>query len=113
MLFQACAISCQKVVEKTTSENSLPPRLAHGLLCLPGQLVGVQPGYLELSGGGDLGAVSEAEAKARFAKIVLETKRKREEQFGFELEPEDVRPISQDLLQESAIVRGRKSMEYG
>merc|ERR1719487_149958 len=58
---------------------------------------GVQPGYLGLSGGGDLGDVSVQEAKARFAKIVLETKLKREAQFGFELEPEDVRQIADSL----------------
>ena len=62
-----------------------------GFPCPEGQLVSdVQPGYLGLSGGKDLGSTSEAEAKARFAKLVLETKRKREEQFGFELDADDV-----------------------
>ena len=83
-----------------------------GFPCPEGQLVSdVQPGYLGLSGGEDLGNTNEAAAKARFAKLVLETKRKREEQFGFELDAADVQPALNNLPSKIAIVRRRKSVQ--
>ena len=55
----------------------------------------VEASYLGLSGGGtqNAGDIDKDGAKARFRAIVMETVKKREADFGFELDADDIKQV--------------------
>jgi len=59
----------------------------------------VEPGFLGLTGGSsqNYGDIDKDGAEARFQAIVAETARKREADFGFELDADDIRQIEEVL----------------
>ena len=59
--------------------------------------VRLQPGGLTGYGSMEKGDISKQDAQARFADIVAQTVAKREQEYGFELDANDVRQIA-DVL---------------
>lgn len=62
-------------------------------------IVSVQPDFVGLSGGGSLnyGEIDKNEARQRFLKILSETVDKREAEYGFELDANDIKQIESVL----------------